>query len=83
MTISHWTQADSNRAQQIWSEYLRHHDLTGKAGQTVGIDPGNGRLWIGDSIQDVVAQRDAAGSDGPLFFLRVGSASYFRKGGRR
>ena len=31
----------------------------------------------------MVAQRDADGSDAPLFFVRVGSAAFYHKGGRR
>lgn len=83
MTVSKWTGADSNRAQQIWSEYQQHHDLSGQVGQTAGIDPTSGCIWFGESIQDVIAQRDADGSDSPLFFARVGSAAYYRKGGHR
>jgi hypothetical protein len=83
MTVSHWTGAESNRAQSIWLEYQKNHDLSEKIGQTVGIDPASGSIWFGDSIQDVVAQRDVSGSDAPLFFIRVGSATYYRKGGRR
>ena len=30
MNISTWTAADSNRAQQIWSEYQQHHDVSEK-----------------------------------------------------
>jgi hypothetical protein len=81
MAVSHWTKAESDRAQQIWSEYQRHHDLSDKAGQTAGIDPVRGCIWFGDSIQDVIAQRDADGSEAPLFFMRVGSRTYYRKGG--
>lgn len=83
MTVSNWTEADSNRAQAIWSEYRRHHDVSERAGQTAGIDPGSGRIWFGDSIQDVIAQRDGDGNTAPLFFMRVGSETYYRKGGRR
>jgi hypothetical protein len=83
MTVSNWTVADSNRAQQIWSEYQQHHDVSERAGQTVGIEPVSGCIWFGDSIQDVIAQRDAAGSGDPLFFMRVGSETYYRKGGHR
>ena len=83
MTVSNWTNADSNRAQEIWSEYQRQHDLSEKVGQTAGIDPVSGCIWFGDSIQYVIAQRDAAGSEAPLFFMRVGSATYYRKGGHR
>ena len=35
------------------------------------------------SIQDVVDQGDAAGVHRPLHFVRVGSETYYRKGGRR
>lgn len=83
MTVSNWTEADSNRAQEIWSEYRRRHDLSEKLGQTAGIDPVGGCVWLGESIQDVIAQRDSDGSESPLFFVRVGSATYYRKGGRR
>ena len=83
MTVSHWTESDSQRAQQIWSDYQQHHDVADKAGQTAGIEPVSGSIWFGDSIQNVVAQRDAHGSAAPLFFMRVGSATYYRKGGHR
>jgi hypothetical protein len=83
MTVSAWTNADSERAQRVWSDHQRRHDVSDKTGQTAGIDPATGRIWFGDSIQDVVAQRDADGSAAPLFFVRVGSATYFRKGGHR
>jgi hypothetical protein len=83
MTVSNWTEADSKRAQEIWSEYQQHHDLAGKVGLTAGIDPVSGRIWFGDSIEDVIAERDADGSEAPLFFMRVGSATYYRKGGHR
>jgi hypothetical protein len=83
MSVSHWSEADSNRAQEIWAEYQRHHDLSEKIGQTAGIDPVSGCILFGDSIQDVIAQRDAAGIATPLFFMRVGSATYYRKGGLR
>ena len=83
MTLSNWTEADSKRAQEIWSEYQQSHDLSRNLGQSAGIDPVSGRIWFGDSLQDVIARRDADGSDAPLFFVRVGSATYYRKGGRR
>ncbi len=83
MTVSPWTEADSKRAEEIWAEYQQQHDVSGKVGQTAGIDPVSGRVWFGDSVQDVVAQQDAAGSAVPLFFIRVGFATYYRKGGNR
>ena len=72
MAVSNWTETDSDRAQQVWSDYEHHHDLTGKAGLTAGIDPATARIWFGRSIQDVIAQRDAAASDAPLYLVRVG-----------
>jgi hypothetical protein len=78
-----WKDVDSSKAKQIWATYQQQHDLSAYMGQTVGIDPVSGRIWFGKSIQDVVFQRDAEGLKSPLFFERVGSATYFRKGGRR
>jgi hypothetical protein len=78
-----WTTADTAKAKEIWAEYQREHDLSDRVGQTVGIDPESGKLWIGDSIADVVAQRDADDNQSPLLFERVGAATYWRKGGRR
>jgi hypothetical protein len=82
MRLSNWSKADPKRAQQIWSEYQQHHDVSEKRGQTAGIDPVTGYIWFGDSVQDVIAQRDAAANTTPLFFVRVGSAAFYRKGGR-
>jgi hypothetical protein len=80
MESANWKEADSLKAKQIWIAYQQQHDLSAQVGQTVGIDPASGRIWFGESIQDVVAQREAEGLDSPLFFERVGSATYFRKG---
>jgi hypothetical protein len=83
MPATDWTESESHRAETIWSDYQQHHDLSGKDGQTAGIDLATGSVWFGDSIQDVVAQRDAEGFEAPLYFVRVGAATYYRKGGRR
>jgi len=83
MTVSKWTEADSIRAKKIWDDYQKNHDLSAQVGQTAGIDPSSGRIWFGDSIQSVVVKRDADGCDAPLLFERVGSATYYRKGGHR
>ena len=77
-----WSDTDSLKAKQIWAAYQQQHDLSAQVGQTVGIDPASGRIWFGESIQDVVVQREAEGLDSLLFFERVGSATYFRKGAR-
>ena len=83
MKHSDWTQTDSHKAKQIWEEYQKQHNLSDRIGQTVGIDPKSKRIWFGASIQDIVLQRNSEGLDSPLFFERVGSETYFRKGGHR
>ena len=83
MALSNWGEADSIKAKQIWAEYQKQHDLSDRIGQTAGIDPASGRIWFGESIQGIVCQRDAQGLHSPLFFERVGSETYFRKGGRQ
>jgi hypothetical protein len=80
MPVSSWTEADSDRARAIWSEYEQHHDVSDKFGMTAGIDPATGRIWFGDSVQAVIAQRDADGITAPLYLVRVGSPTYYRKG---
>ena len=56
------------------------------------VDPLQGAMYgIGQDIpfpgklklKGEVAQRDAEGSDAPLYFVRVGFPAYYRKGGRR
>lgn len=83
MAATAWTDEDTANAKQIWAEYQRRHDLSARAGQTAGIDPKTGRVWFGESIADIVSQRDAEGLDSPLRFERVGSAVYYRKRVRR
>jgi len=80
MSLAQWSESDSHKAKQIWLEYQRQHDLSARIGQTAGIDPHSGRIWIGESIPDIVSQRDAEGLDSPLFFERVGFDTYHRKG---
>lgn len=77
------TEEDARRAEACWAEYQRAHDVSDRTGQTVGIEPVTGSLWFGESIPDVVNQRNAAGIRKPLHFVRVGSDAYYRKGGRR
>lgn len=83
MTVSDWTESDSAKARIIWSDYQNQHDLSEQIGQTAGIDPVSGQVWLGDSIEAVVEKRKADGIDSPLFFERVGSPTYYRKGGHR
>ncbi len=81
MNSKQLTQADTDKAKRIWDEYQRSHDLSGRIGQTVGIDPQDGQIRFGESIRDIVAQRDADSFESPLFFQRVGSDAYVFKGG--
>jgi hypothetical protein len=81
-SASQWNAADTEKAQQIWAEYQRQHDVSDRIGQAVGIEPHSARIWFGESILDVVDQRDTEGIDAPLLFERVGFSTYFRKGGR-
>ena len=83
MTVSTWTKSDTAKAEQICSEYQHDHDLSSCIGKTAGIDPQTGRVWIGESIHDVLSQRDGDVIDSLLFFERIGSRTYYRKGGRR
>ena len=77
-----WTKANSVKAKEIWVQYQQKYDLSARVGQTVGIDPQSGQLWFGESIRDVVSQRDAEGLKSLLFFERVGSETYLNKGRR-
>ena len=83
MEHTNWTEDDSHKAKRIWVEYQKSHDIVDRIGQTAGIDPKSGRIWFGDSAIEIVERRRAEGLTSPLFFQRVGSVSYLRKGGRR
>ena len=83
MAVSNWTQADSERAQEIWSQYQHDHDVSERVGETAGIEPISGGIWFGSSIQEVIRRRNADGVAAPLYFVRVGSPTYYRKGGHR
>ena len=78
-----WTENDTIRAQQFWQAYQRQHDVTKRIGQTVGIDAINGQVWFGASAKEIVAQLEAEGVTRPLYFVRVGTDYYLRKGKRQ
>ena len=82
MPLANWEESDSVRAKQMWIDYQRQHDLSARVGQTAGIDPRSGRIWFGESVRDIVCQRDAEGLHSPLFFESVGSEAYLHKGTR-
>ena len=74
---------DIPRAQQIWAEYQKEHDVSERRGQAVGIDPTTGRIWFGESVVDIGKQLDAEGIHPPLYVVRCGYDYYLRKGGGR
>ena len=82
MGSANWTEADSAKAKKIWMQYQKQYDLSDRIGQTVGIDPQSGQLWFGESIRDIVSQRDAKGLKSLLLFERIGSETYISKGCR-
>ena len=83
MTQDTWTKTDTEKAHQYWEAYQQQHDLSGRQGQTAGIDPVSGRIWFGPSAKAIVAQLAAEGLTMPLYFLRIGSDVYLRKGYQR
>ena len=83
MPATKLTEADVARAQQIWAQYQKEHDVSNRIGQAAGIDPFSGRVWFGDTGLDIRRQLQAEGIDAPFFCVRVGSDHYWRKGGRR
>jgi len=82
-TVGNWTEAETDEAGRIWTDYQRQHDVSKQIGQAVGFNPVSGRVWLGESAKDIVRRLDAEGVCVPLFFLRVGQDFYARKGGRR
>jgi hypothetical protein len=80
MAVNTWTERDTERAQQVWAAYQCQHDISDRIGQTAGIDPVSGQIWFGASTKDIVAQMEAEGIVTPLYFVRVGTDYYLRKG---
>jgi hypothetical protein len=80
IAVNTWTERDTERAQQVWAAYQRQHDISDRIGQTAGIDPVSGQIWFGASAKDIVAQMEAEGRVTPLYFVRVGTDYYLRKG---
>jgi hypothetical protein len=79
MTANH-RELDLARARQLWAEYQKHNDVSPFISQTAGIDPFRGRVWYGESALAIRKQLDKEGIETPLFFVRVGSDHYLRKG---
>lgn len=83
MPATAWRPEYTTRAQELWVEYQQHHDVSKHTGDTAGIDPVSGRIWIGESAEDILAQLEGEGLETPLYFVRIGFDYYFRKGGHR
>ena len=83
MSVSLMTDADVRKAEQIWAEYQKQHDVSDRKGQAVGIDPVSGRVWSGERALDIAGQMRAEGIDRPFYCVRVGYNHYLRKGGHR
>lgn len=83
MPASTWTDADTARALQIWTQYQQQHDITSLIGQTAGIDPVSGRIWFGETAKDIWEKKQAESVVAPLYYLRVGANYYVRKGGHQ
>ncbi|MFN3650155.1 MAG: hypothetical protein ACK47B_11300 [Armatimonadota bacterium] len=77
-----WKPEYTSRAEEIWEEYQRQHDLSARTGQVAAIDPLTGRVWVAESGIDVAAMVEAEGVDTPVYLVRVGSSAYVRKGRR-
>lgn len=77
-----WTPEDTDRAQEIWRQFQRQHDLRDQLDRAAGIDPVTARVWLGESAEDILEQLDTEGLSTPLYFVRVGRDYYFRKGTR-
>ncbi len=78
------TDAQVERAQEIWREYQDQHDMSALTGKAVGIDPDSGGVFFGETASAIMHSRQQAeGVWKPLYFVRVGSDSYLHKYGRR
>jgi hypothetical protein len=73
---------DVNKAQQIWAEYERSHDLTDRQSEAVGIDPETGEVFFGESAKAITLRLVREGRNRPLYFRWVNNPIYGRKGRR-
>jgi hypothetical protein len=83
MSTSQLTDVDIKKAEQIWAEYQKQHDISDRKGGAVGIDPISGLVRFGERALDIAEQMRAEGIDRPFYCVRVGRDYYLRKGGHR
>lgn len=77
------TEADVQRAEAIWAEYQKTHDVSGLKGEAVGVDPHTGEVYFGRSSSVIQGTLRADGRWRPLVYWRVGFPYYRREGGPR
>jgi hypothetical protein len=77
------SEADGIQARALWDEYQRSHDVSAFIGRVAGIDPESGRVWFGESAQDIWQKMQQEGINAPFYCVRVGQDFYVRKGGHR
>lgn len=82
MLVKPERQLDTARAQEIWDEYVRSHDLSELKGKVAAVDPAGGGVWIGDSGVAVADKMHADGVHSPVWLVRIGSDYFVRKGRR-
>jgi hypothetical protein len=79
-----FTQADLERAQAVWDEYQKTHDLSAQHGQAAGVDPHTGEVFIGGrTTGELIDRLLAEGRWRPLVVWRVGFPYYGRMRGAR
>ena len=71
---------DLDKAERIWEDYERNHDLTGREREAVGIDPETGEVFFGESAGAITLRLVKEGRNRPLFFRWVDNPIYGRKG---
>jgi hypothetical protein len=83
MSAATKSKLDADKANRIWDEYVRTHDLTGKERMAVGIDPQTGAVYLGESASEISERLKQEGSFRPLYYRWVLTPYYSRKVGRR
>jgi hypothetical protein len=78
------TEAQVQRAREIWRAYQTQHDISALIGKAVGVSPVSGQVFFGDSATEIVKRRERdEGVWEPLVVFRVGADTYWHRGGRR
>lgn len=72
-------EVDIEKAEKIWAEYERTHDLAANQDLAVGIDPETGEIHFGKTAKAITLRLMEEGRNKPLFFRWVKSPYYTRK----